>query len=177
MAVDPMKSNLTNYGEGSLEEWLVWKDKLVKALDGQSMSTESLRYKFTGNKVLLEITKHEFSVYTFCKQKRYLRRHLVQPWSMKLRSFIIRLHDLNAYLAEFPSDTEGQGIVPLSTCKKNHGHHLPFYAYHVKKQDDLKRFQLRRFYCERMTDFFKIRVENLTPKEEKKNLLHVVTKK
>ena len=31
--------NLPYYKEGSLEEWLVWKDKLLKALDGQSIST------------------------------------------------------------------------------------------------------------------------------------------
>ena len=41
------KSNLPYYGEGSPEEWLVWKDKLLQALDGQSISTEPLRYTFT----------------------------------------------------------------------------------------------------------------------------------
>ena len=31
--------NLPYYGGGIPEEWLVWKDKLLKALDGQSIST------------------------------------------------------------------------------------------------------------------------------------------
>ena len=38
---------LPYYGGGSPEEWLVWKDKLLKALDGQSIDTEPLRYTFT----------------------------------------------------------------------------------------------------------------------------------
>ena len=32
---------------------------------------------------------------------------------MKLRSFISRLQELNAYLEEFPPDTEGQETEPL----------------------------------------------------------------
>ena len=32
------------YGGGSPEEWLVWKDKLLKALDGQSISMGPFRY-------------------------------------------------------------------------------------------------------------------------------------
>ena len=54
------------------------------------------------------MTKHAFKAYAFCELKRYLRRHLVKPRSMKLRSFISRLHELNAYLEEFPPDTKGQ---------------------------------------------------------------------
>ena len=39
--------NLLYYGGGSPEEWLVWKDKLLKALDDQSISTGPLQYTFT----------------------------------------------------------------------------------------------------------------------------------
>ena len=39
--------NLPYYGEGSPEEWLIWKDKLLKALDEQSISMGSQRYTFT----------------------------------------------------------------------------------------------------------------------------------
>ena len=35
--------NLPYYGGGSPDEWLVWKDKLLKALDGQSVSIGPLR--------------------------------------------------------------------------------------------------------------------------------------
>ena len=39
--------NLPYYGGGSPEEWLVWKDKLRKALDGQSISTGPQMCAFT----------------------------------------------------------------------------------------------------------------------------------
>ena len=39
--------NLPNYGGWTSEEWLVWKDKLLDALDGQNISTGPLRYTFT----------------------------------------------------------------------------------------------------------------------------------
>ena len=39
--------NLPYYGGGSPKKWLIWKDKLLKALDGQSISTGPLRYTFT----------------------------------------------------------------------------------------------------------------------------------
>ena len=114
--------NLPYYGGGTPEEWLVWKDKLLKALDGQSISMGPLGYTFTErlltgdtkatfnqaaldigirtvenfNKVLMKMTKHAFPAYAFREQKRYLRRHLVKPRGMKLRSFISRLQKLNA---------------------------------------------------------------------------------
>ena len=112
--------NLPYYGGGSPEGWLVWKDKLFKALDGQSISMGSLQYTFTEhlltgdtkatfnqtalgigirtvdnfNTVLAEMTKHAFPAYAFREQKRYLCRHLVKPKSMKLRSFISRLQEM-----------------------------------------------------------------------------------
>ena len=75
------------YRGGSPQEWLDWKDKLLNALDDQSISMDPLRYTFTErlitgdtkatfnqaalsigihtvdnfNKVLLEMTKHIFS--------------------------------------------------------------------------------------------------------------------
>ena len=39
--------NLPYYGGVSPEEWLVWNDKLLKTLVGQSISTGLLKYKFT----------------------------------------------------------------------------------------------------------------------------------
>ena len=40
--------------------------------------------------------------------------YIGKPRSMKLRSFISRLQELNAYLEDFPPDTEGQETSPLS---------------------------------------------------------------
>ena len=100
-------------------------EKILKkrVLDGQSISMGPLRYTFTErlltgdakatfnqavqdigirtvdkfNKVLAEMTEHTFPAYAFHEQKRYLNRHLIKPESMKLRSFISRLQELNAY--------------------------------------------------------------------------------
>ena len=131
--------NLPHYGGGSPEEWLVCKNKLLKALEDQKISTGSLRNKFTEclligdakapfnqaaldigirtvdnfNKRLAEMTKHAYPVYAFREKKRYLRMHLAKSRSMKLRSFIYRLQELNAYLEDFPSDIEGQETASL----------------------------------------------------------------
>ena len=79
---------LPYYVGGTPEEWLVWKDKLLKALDGQSISTGPLRYTFTerllagdakatftqaalgiGIRIIdnfnIEMTKHAFPAYAF----------------------------------------------------------------------------------------------------------------
>ena len=39
--------NLFYYGGVTPEEWLLWRDNFLKALDGQSISTGPLRYTFT----------------------------------------------------------------------------------------------------------------------------------
>ena len=93
---------------------IFWKDELLKALDGQSFSTGPQRYMFAErlfisdsrlfkivgldismftkdnfNRVLLEMTKHTFPTYNFCKRERYLHRHLIKPRKMKRRIFIL----------------------------------------------------------------------------------------
>ena len=46
MTQNPMKLTSTYYGEGTLEEWFVWKKKLLEALDGQSISIGLQMYTF-----------------------------------------------------------------------------------------------------------------------------------
>ena len=86
--------NLSYYGGGLPEEWFVWKDKILKALDDQSISTGPLRYIFTErlltgdakatlshaaldigirtvdnlNKAHMEMIKRAFLSYTFQEQ-------------------------------------------------------------------------------------------------------------
>ena len=116
--------NLPYYGGGSPKVWFVWKDKLLKALDGKGINTGPSRYAFTErlltgdlkaasnqdaldigihsvdnfNKVLAEMTTYAFPAYTLREQKRYMRTHLITPRTLKLCSFIRRLQKLNAYL-------------------------------------------------------------------------------
>ena len=54
------------------------------------------------NKVLVEMTMHTFPTYTFYKQKKNLRGHLITPRNMKLRIYISKLQEQNVYLGEYP---------------------------------------------------------------------------
>ena len=99
------------------------EDKLLKALDGQNISTGPQWYrsterlltcdkKVTFNQAVLDIgicTVDNFNkvLYAFREQKRYLRRHLIKSKDTKLHIFNSRLQELNAYLEAFPPDTEG----------------------------------------------------------------------
>ena len=50
MRVDPMRSTCpTNYGGGTPEEWLNWKNKLLKAVDNQNMSMVPQRPDMNAN--------------------------------------------------------------------------------------------------------------------------------
>ena len=110
----PYEINFPYYDGESPEKWLLQKDKLFEAIDRQSISMGPERYKFTKklltgdaevtfnqvildmgicivhnfNKVLKAMTQKLFSVFAFCEQKRYLRRHQIKPRNMKLRSFV-----------------------------------------------------------------------------------------
>ena len=97
--------------------WYMFTERLLtgdaKATFNQAALFIGIRTIDNFNKVLAKMTKHTFPAYTIREQKRYLRRHLITPRSMKLRSFISRLQELNAYLEQFLPDTEGQEIAPL----------------------------------------------------------------
>ena len=71
------------------------------------------------------MTKHVFPAYDFRKQGGNLRRHLIKPRKIKLRSFISRLQELNTCFKEIPPDIEGHETAPL--------HHLSFHARHCEK--------------------------------------------
>ena len=59
------------------------------------------------------MTKHTFPAYAFCKQKRYLLRHLIKPRSITL--VLSKPQELNTHLEDFPPYTEGQDISPPPT--------------------------------------------------------------
>ena len=85
---------------------------------------------------------------------------------MKLRSFISRLQELNAYSEEFPPNTEGQETAPLS------GDEIIYIIYHFmlttwENKMIEQGFNYADSTVKEMTDFFKTKVENLEPKKEK----------
>ena len=112
------------------------------------------------------MTKHEFPAYAFCKQNRYLCRHLVKPRIMKLFSFISMFQVLIGYLVEFPPDTEGQETAPLPATKSWTSFHSMPTTWKIKMVE--QGFNYTGSTVKEMVDFFETRVENLEPKEEKK---------
>ena len=79
---------------------------------------------------------------------------------MKLRSFISRLQDLNAYLGEFPSDTEGQTVtsLPADEIMDTIYHSMPT----IWKNKMIEQgFNYADSIIKEMTDFFQTRIENL----------------
>ena len=114
----------------------MWKDKLPKALDVQSISTgpqkctpylQVMQNMATLDivickvdnffKVFLEMIEHAFPAYAFRELTHNLSRHLIKARCMKQRGFDSRLHEFDAYLKKFPSDKSGQEIEPLATDK------------------------------------------------------------
>ena len=116
------------------------------------------------------MTKHAFSVYAYCKQKRCLLRHLViKPRSMKLSSFISRLQEWIAYLPDFHPDTEGKETAPLPEDE------IMDVIYHSipptwKNKMIEQGFNYAESTIKEISHFFGTRVENL---EHPKNLLQL----
>ena len=88
---------------------------------------------------------------------------------MKLLRFISRLLELNSHLEEFLPDIEGQETTPLPADE------IMDIIYHSmpitwKNKMIEQGFNYADSTVKEMTDFFETRVENLEPKEDKKNL-------
>ena len=113
------------------------------------------------------MTKHAFPAYNFCKQNRYLCRHLAKPRSMKPCSFISRLQELNTYLEEFPPDTDGQETAPLSADEIMDIIYQSMPATWKNKMIE-QGFDYADSTVKEMSDFFETRVENLEPREDRK---------
>ena len=127
------------------------------------------------NRVQAEMTKHAFPAYAFCEQKSYLGRHLIKPRSMKIHSFISRLQELNAHLEEVTPDIEGQETAPPPADE------IMGIVYHSmpttwKNKIIEQGFNYADSTIKEMSDFFETRVENLEPKDDRKNLLHLPRK-
>ena len=86
---------------------------------------------------------------------------------MKLRYFISRLQELNAYLEELPPDTGGQETAPPPADEIMDIIYLSMpttWKNKIIKQG----FNYTDCTIKEMTDLFEIRVKNLKPKEDKK---------
>ena len=159
--------NLPYFGGGSPEEWLVWKDKVLKTLDDQSISMAPQRYTFierlltgdakaTFNQVALDIGIRTFGndqrcicSICFLRKTHYLQRHQVKPRSMKLHSFVTRTERQFRGISSWSIST--RNWIPFH--RWNHGYYLTYHAHHVEKQDDLTNIKLWKF-CLHKSDWF-----------------------
>ena len=119
------------------------------------------------NKVLTEMTKHAFPAYAFGEKKKYLHRQLVKPRSIKLYSFISRLQELNAYLAEFLPDIEGKKSQFLSADEIMD---IIYQSMPTTWKNKMigQGFHYADSTVKEMTNFFEARVKSLEAKENKK---------
>ena len=96
MTLDPMRS--TSHFIGSPEDWLIWKENLLKSLDGQSISTGPLRYTFT-ERLLTGDTKA-----TFNQTDLDIGIHMADSFNKVLAEIVLKckfLFSLLFFLIEF----------------------------------------------------------------------------
>ena len=113
------------------------------------------------------MTKHTFPAYAFHEQKRYLRRLLIKPRSMKLHNFISRLQELNAYLEAFPPDTEVRETAPLPTDEIMDiiYHSMPTTWKNKMIEQD---FNYADSTIKEMSDFLRLEYQTWIPKKIRK---------
>ena len=94
---------------------------------------------------------------------------------MKIRSLVSRLQELNAYLAEYPPDTEGQETEPLPADEIKDIIH---YSIPVAWKNKMIRlgFNYADYTIKEIIDFFETRVKNFEPKKDKKKPLAAAKK-
>jgi hypothetical protein len=131
------------FKSGSVEEFLLWKKDLYKVLTGQNV--QSATGKFAMTRRLLEgdalvafnpettmqsqetdanYTKcmHKLATYVFPKnaltiQRQWFHRYLHIPTEIKMREFVARINEINAYLDEYPPAFDKQQMITESEMK------------------------------------------------------------
>jgi cell pole-organizing protein PopZ len=121
------------FSTGTCEEWLRFRKNLTKVLTGQNVTTGPASYAiarrlmegdalatfdnkanelgaetvahFTG--CLDAVARQVFPLRAVQLQKRYMRRFLRKPATMKTREYSARIVEMNNYLPKFPPLTEG----------------------------------------------------------------------
>ena len=127
---------LPYFGSGTPEDWLVFRDLLIKVLTGQNITDGPGRYEFTErtligdalaafrlksletgprtvanfNIVLEGLTAHIFPVHAYREQKRYLRRFLKKPKDWTAREFVTRVQEINNHLSLFPTENDTDAV-------------------------------------------------------------------
>lgn len=118
------------FSSGSCEEWLLFLKNVRKVLVGQNVTTGPASYAVgrrlldgdalatfnnaatgqnetvaTFNECMDAVTKSVFPARAVLLQKRYMRRFLRKPMTMKTREYVARIIELNNYVPLFPPVT------------------------------------------------------------------------
>jgi len=127
------------FGTGTPEEWLKFRKNLEKVVVGQNVTTGPGRYTVARRllegdalasfdqgarlhgaesipnfkRCLDDVTKHVFPKRALQTQKRYMRRFLRKPPTMKIREYVARVIEINDLLAKFPPAIPGQSATKL----------------------------------------------------------------
>jgi len=122
------------FGTGTPEEWLKFKKNLEKVVVGQNVTGGPQRYVVARRllegdalasfdqaarlhgpetvqhfkRCLDDVTKHVFPKRALQTQKRYMRRFLRKPPTMKIREYVARVIEINDLLSQFPRAITGQ---------------------------------------------------------------------
>lgn len=126
------------FSSGCVEEWLKFRRNLTKVLTGQNVTTGPAQYSVarrlldgdalaafnnsttvaghtettvTFQSGLNEVARQVFPPRSVQLQKRYMRRFVRKPATMKTREYAARIVEINNYLPSFPPSTVG-GAVP-----------------------------------------------------------------
>ena len=179
------------YDSGHPEEWIIFTELVNKCLVGQNITTGPQMYQLVqrvlqgdakaqfdtqaaahGSQtaanfkaIMATMTVHVFPRYALQDQKRYMRRYLKKPLSMKVRSFTTRLTQLNNYLSSFPPDSPGQLVEKLPDQEVKE---ILFYAMPETWQNRMTEQGYNYLdvsvTVQNMADFFESRSENLEVK-------------
>ena len=122
---------ISYFGSGLPEEWIVFTGQLSKGIHGQDITTGPGRFDYTlrlltGNAkatfehkarditphkvanfdtALKAMMKHIIPTHVYREQKRHLCRYLKKPTDMKVRKLVTRVVEINRFFAHFPSET------------------------------------------------------------------------
>lgn len=127
------------FATGTPEEWLEFRKNLMKVLIGQNVTQGPGRYTVArrllegdalarfnnaanlhGNETvdhftacLDDVTAHVFPQRALQKQKRFMRRFLRKPHTMKIREYVARVVEINDMLEIFPPSVAGTAAIKL----------------------------------------------------------------
>ena len=123
--------NMSYFRDGTPEEWLLFKKKLTRCMDGQNATAGLTKYALARRllagraladfnhtatlhggetlpnyrKCIAAVTLGVFPQKALQDQKRWMRRFLKKPREMQVRDYIARVIEINDYLEEFPPTT------------------------------------------------------------------------